>query len=71
MLVTGPDVLTSLVGVLFKVRERKIAVGADIEEMFLQVKIIKEDQQCQHFFPEWHNKKPNEGESAKNGHASI
>ena len=50
MLVTGPDVLTSLVGVLFKVRERKIAVGADIEEMFLQVKIIKEDQQCQRFF---------------------
>ena len=49
MLVTGPDLLPSIVGVLCKTREKAIAVGADVEEMFSQVKIKLEDQQCQRF----------------------
>lgn len=49
MLITGPDLLPSIVGVLCKTREGAIAVGADIQEMFSQVRIKLEDQQCQRF----------------------
>lgn len=46
---TGPHLLNSLVGGLFKFRERAVAVTGDIREMFLQVKIIKEDRNAQCF----------------------
>lgn len=48
-LLPGPDLLNSLLGVLFGFRERAVAVCADLREMFLQVKIIAEDQTAQCF----------------------
>ena len=38
-LLTGLDLLQSLVGIIFKFREHQIALTADIEAMFLQVKV--------------------------------
>ena len=42
-LVTGPDLLNSLVGVLMRFRLEKIAIVADIEAMFHQVLVPKSD----------------------------
>ena len=43
-LVTGPDLLNSLVGVIMRFRLHAVAMIADIEKMFLQVRVIEEDQ---------------------------
>ena len=42
-LYTGPDLLNSLVGVLLRFRKNEIALVADIEAMFHQVKVTKAD----------------------------
>ena len=42
-LVPGPDLLRSLLGIIFRFRENKIAMTADIESMFLQVAVPKEE----------------------------
>ncbi|XP_055522508.1 uncharacterized protein LOC129716699 [Wyeomyia smithii] len=49
MLLTGPDLLTSLVYVLIKFRTNKVAICADVRELFHLVWISKEDQDCQRF----------------------
>ena len=43
-LLTGPDLLQSLIHVLLRFRQHKYAVSADIEGMFLQVGVIPKDQ---------------------------
>ncbi|GBP67850.1 hypothetical protein EVAR_86676_1 [Eumeta japonica] len=41
-LLTGPDLIRSLLGVLVRFRQGRVAVSADIKEMFLRVKIRKD-----------------------------
>lgn len=43
-LVTGPDLLNSLVGVIMRFRLHAVAMIADIETMFFQVRVIEQDQ---------------------------
>jgi hypothetical protein len=43
-LITGPDLLNSLTGIFMRFSEEKIALSADIEAMFSQVAVPKEDQ---------------------------
>ena len=43
-LLTGPDLLQSLPGVLLRFREGPVAIAADIKQMYHQIKIAKEDQ---------------------------
>ena len=48
-LLTGPDLLQSLLHVLFRFREHSYAVSADIEGMFMQVGVPSEDQRSLRF----------------------
>nr|CAH8874594.1 unnamed protein product [Trichobilharzia regenti] len=43
-LYSGPDCVSSLVGLLLRFRKFTVAVAADIEEMFLQVKVPESDR---------------------------
>ena len=42
-LMAGPDLLQSLIGSIFRFREKQIALTADVEAMFLQVKVTPTD----------------------------
>lgn len=48
-LLTGPDLLNNLVGILFRFRIGQIAVTGDIQDMFLRVKVRVQDQKGQLF----------------------
>ncbi|XP_058816580.1 uncharacterized protein LOC131679848 [Topomyia yanbarensis] len=48
-LLTGPDQLSSLPSVLRRFREYRVAVTGDIREMFHQISVNRNDQQCQRF----------------------
>ncbi|XP_055589664.1 uncharacterized protein LOC129741877 [Uranotaenia lowii] len=48
-LLKGPDMLVSLPAVINRFRERRIAFGADIREMYHQLQIRKQDRQAQRF----------------------
>ncbi|XP_053691802.1 uncharacterized protein LOC128740289 [Sabethes cyaneus] len=56
-LLTGPDQVTSLVSVLQRFREFRIAISGDIREMFLQILMNRFDQQCLRFL--WRNGEQN------------
>ena len=43
-LLKGPDLLSNLVGVLLRFREQQVAVAADIEQMFMQIKVAPSDR---------------------------
>ena len=48
-LLSGPDLLQSLIGITFCFREHQIALSADIEAMFLQVAVPNDDNRCLQF----------------------
>ncbi|XP_055543401.1 uncharacterized protein LOC129728949 [Wyeomyia smithii] len=48
-LLKGPDLLVPLVNVIIGFREKRIAIEGDLEEMFHQLKIIRNDRQAQRF----------------------
>ncbi|GBP43715.1 hypothetical protein EVAR_29696_1 [Eumeta japonica] len=52
-LLTSPDLIRSLLDVLVRFRQGRVAVSADINEMFLRVKIKKEDRDSLRFL--WQN----------------
>ncbi|XP_053687000.1 uncharacterized protein LOC128736541 [Sabethes cyaneus] len=47
MLLKGPDQLVSLLGVLFRFRQFKVAVSSDVKEMFLQISMRECDKHSQ------------------------
>ncbi|XP_055585502.1 uncharacterized protein LOC129738342 [Uranotaenia lowii] len=58
-LMKGPDMTVSLPSVISRFRERRLAFGADIREMYHQIQIRAEDKQVQRFlFREDRSKPP-------------
>ena len=49
MLYKGPDLTNSLIGVLTRFREDRIAVMANVESMFYQVRVPEKDSSFLHF----------------------
>ena len=49
MLLAGPDLLASLIGILARFRENRYALSAYVEEMFLQVEVKPEDRKFLRF----------------------
>ena len=46
---SGPDLLQSMIGIVFRFREHQIALSADIEAMFLQVAVSNDNSRCLRF----------------------
>ncbi|XP_076398077.1 uncharacterized protein LOC143266403 [Megachile rotundata] len=54
---SGPDLLKPLPGVLLRFRQYAVACKADIKDMFLRLKIRKEDRDAQRFLWRGHDRK--------------
>ncbi|XP_033224957.1 uncharacterized protein LOC117177938 [Belonocnema kinseyi] len=54
LLESGPDLLQNLVGVLLRFRQFEVGFGADTKDMYLRIKVKKEDQGAQRFL--WRGK---------------
>ena len=50
MLMTGPDMMNSLLGILLRFRQEAVAVAADIEQMFYNFKVKTEQRDYLRFF---------------------
>lgn len=50
MLLQGPDLINSLLGILLRFRQDHVAVVGDIEKMFYQVKVAYQDRDYMRFF---------------------
>ena len=48
-LLKGPDLLSNIIGVFLRILENKTALSADIEQMFMQVKVAPEDRKFLRF----------------------
>ena len=48
-LLPGPDLLQSLIRIIFRFREHQIALSANIEPIFLQVAVPNNDNRCLRF----------------------
>ena len=48
-LLSGPDLINNLIGILLRFRKKPIAVMVDREAMFMEIAIIPEDQSCVRF----------------------
>ena len=48
-LLTGPDLLNNLVGILMRFRSGKIGIMADVEQIFYQVGVCEEDRDSLRF----------------------
>ena len=48
-LLAGPDLLHGLIGTIFRFRERRVALTADMKSMFLQVQVPQQDRSCLRF----------------------
>ena len=48
-LLTGPDLLNSLLGIMLRFCEHPVAILADIESMFMQTAVKQEDQSAHRF----------------------
>lgn len=57
LMYTSPNLLVSLMSVLFRFRERRVAICGDIKEMYHQFRIREYNQQFQRFL--WSNINPN------------
>lgn len=54
LLLSGPDLLKSLPGILMRFRRFRIAIKSDMKDMFLKIRIRKEDLDAQRFL--WRGK---------------
>ena len=61
-LLKGPDLLSNLVGIILRFKESHIAISANIEQMFLQVKVAPSDRSYLRFLLWDHNGKIEEYE---------
>ncbi|XP_058816853.1 uncharacterized protein LOC131680147 [Topomyia yanbarensis] len=57
VLLKGPDQLCDLFNILVRFREGRIALTGDVRDMFLQIRMRSEDQQCQRFL--WYDESGN------------
>ena len=46
---TGPDVLNTLIGVMLRFRQERVAIVVDVEAMYHRVRVYEEDERFLRF----------------------